>query len=222
MSLPKCQHRVHDCLIGFAASFWLHYNYILVLLYEPATYLGDPRHPHESLYQSQYLLYCLQAAKSYFTTLLALPVEGFQYRSFASSAELVTVIVTTARILLLEAEGWDLELARQTLDFPGVLDSLMGQFNALIPLRKNKLGQLGLSREIDNAEDDTDDNLVKYVIKLQSIKKWFEARVASLNPLAAGSDDSAAFLPVGWEDSLGKDNQFWLGLLGNDAWDFNF
>lgn len=206
----------------FKASFWLHYNYILVLLFEPATYLGDPQHPHEALYQCQYLLYCLQAAKSYFTALLSLPVDGLMHRTFASSAELVTVLVTTARVLLLEAEGWDLQIARQTLNFPGTINSLISQFNVVIRSQRAKFARLGLTEPANSSEEDKDDNLAKYVLKLQSIKNWYEARAASLSPQTVTADDFATYLPPGWEDSIAQDNQFWMGLLGNDAWNFNF
>jgi hypothetical protein len=155
---------------GTTATLWLHYNYVLVRLYEPATWPSatanassttassslfaseaqQQQQQHHAFLRSQCLLYCLQAAKAFLTVLLSSPAGGgaasssssssasslsgstpehlLLARPFVVAAELVHVLVTASRLLLLRADHWDLGLARQTLDLLAALDQLTALF----------------------------------------------------------------------------------------------
>lgn len=209
------------------ATFWLHYNYTLVRLYEPATWLpSPPTEPNASFLRCQCLLYCLQAARSFFNVLLTSTAEDLLSRAFVSSAELVGVLVTASRLLLLDADDWNHEIARQTLDLSSILEQLVAAFTAAGLVRKQQYaldgggaGSGGL-RDDDSGEED-EDLFTKYVNKVKWIKVWFDSRVGG----GVASDDHGGggdILPDIWALEENAGNQFWLGMMGNNFWDIDF
>ncbi|KAI0164548.1 hypothetical protein GGR52DRAFT_582239 [Hypoxylon sp. FL1284] len=201
--------------------FWATHNYVLVRLYLPASYHSLPPDGFAAECQIQSMLHCLQAARSYFTTVLSVGPEGFLFRSFTSFAELVFVMVASSRLLLVEIEGWDLAEARQILDLPSTLDSLISTFKGVISLRNQRAAEaaatFGVSIVPDNAGDEKDDRWNKYAMKVEWIKNWFEAQL--LGGSGIPGDPNA---PYEWP----KENQiltpFMFGLLGDDRWNIEF
>ncbi len=166
----------------------------------------------------QCLLYCLQAGKSYFSTLLSLPTEGWLYRPFVSSAELLSVVITMSRLLLLDAEGWDLNLARQTLDLAAVSQSLIEQFQVASALLYERLGRQAPDGSGELVEEDM---FLKYAGKMDFIRNWFIARIAGEASMAP-SELEQGLLPEDWSLLANGDNQLWLGLLPQGNWHLNF
>ncbi|KAH8671233.1 hypothetical protein BX600DRAFT_509921 [Xylariales sp. PMI_506] len=198
------------------ASFWLHYNHALVRLYEPATWIPTPPVAgQDSFCQCQCLLYCLRAAESFFNALLTSSPEELLSRSFVSSAELVDVLVTTSRLLLLETTDWDLEAARRTLDLPSIMDQMMAMFTSASLLRKQRALESGAGPE-DNPDVEKEDPFIKYVNKVKWIKSWFQGRLVAKGVLVPQEQDQTLLDLWSRDDNSG--NQFWMGLLGNNSW----
>ncbi|KUI59059.1 hypothetical protein VP1G_06304 [Cytospora mali] len=201
------------------ASIWLHYNYALIKLYEPATCLQD-RSGDTSSHRSQCLHYCLQAVTSFFAAMISLPARSLLYRPFVAFAELVSAIVAASRLLLLEAEGWSVEEARQTLDLPGVLGAFIAQFETVNTLEKQRRQshQQSVSGADRGGTDAADEETVweEYIEKLNAMKKWYGTNAGTPGPFYPTEVVSEGPPEDHWASLEGTGDQFWLGLLGND------
>src|SRR3569833_2687898 len=189
----------------------MHYNAVLVRLYEPATYLSSP--PLSTCnYRSQCLANALQAAKAYFETFLAQPAEELLFRPFVAYAALIALITSSSKLLLLRADGWDLTEARRTLDFSVVMAQLLD--------RMRQAGVLARQRAGGDLDPESQSVLDKQVAKLSFVKGWFDIRVAGETTSAAPTAAEAAELPADYDIFQQQDNLVWLGLLGYASWDF--
>ncbi|KAI1084940.1 hypothetical protein F5B20DRAFT_520336 [Whalleya microplaca] len=206
-------------------TFWTSHSYVLVRLYLPATYLSPSTDEVTLQHQLKCMQYCLKAAKSFFTTVLSMNIEGIFLRTFASFAEILFVMIAASRLLLLEVQGWDLVEARRTLDFPAILESLISAFKSAISLRNQRAAEaaatFGIMPTPDNLGDEKDDRFYTYIKKLQGIKSWFETELSrgSRSPVESSQQADG---PNGWSREIQPWNQFTLGLLGNESWDFDF
>lgn len=204
--------------------FWAMHNYVLVRLYLPASYLSPPSDKVAAEYQLQCMLYCLQAARSFFSTILSIGPEGFLFRSFASFAEILFVLVGASRLLLVEIEGWDLDEARRIFDFPSTLESLVSTFKVVINLRNQRAVEaaatFGVSLVPDNSGDEKDDRWFKYATKLEWIKNWFEAQLSGGSGIPG--DPDAASGPFNWSEENQTLSPFMFGFLGDDNWNIEF
>lgn len=204
--------------------FWAMNNYVLVRLYLPASYLTPPSDKTAADHQLQCMLYCLQAARSFFATILSIGPEGFLSRAFASFAELLFVLVAASRLLLVEIEGWDLDEARRMFDFPSTLKSLISTFKAVISLRNQRAVEaavtFGVSLTPDNSGDEKEDRWYKYATKLDWIKTWFETRVSG-GPEIPGEPQEMSG-PTGWLHGNQTLSPFMFGFLGDDNWNLDF
>ncbi|KAF9882407.1 hypothetical protein CkaCkLH20_00443 [Colletotrichum karsti] len=101
---------------------WMQYNALVVQLYETAT-IGGTSTP---LYRTTCLLDCLAAARAFYAAFVSMPPERFLYRTSATICQAQAVVTATTRLLVLEAEGWDLESARASLDFLDIAEQIAG------------------------------------------------------------------------------------------------
>ncbi|XXH03353.1 hypothetical protein Hte_009751 [Hypoxylon texense] len=204
--------------------FWAMHNYVLVRLYLPASYLSPPSDKVAAEYQLQCMLYCLQAARSFFATILSIGPEGFLFRSFTSFAEILFVLVGASRLLLVEIEGWDLDEARRIFDFPSTLESLVSTFKGIINLRNQRAVEaaatFGVSLIPDNSGDEKDDRWFNYATKLGWIKNWFEARMSGGSGIPG--DPNATGGPSNWSQENQTLSPFMFGFLGDDNWNIEF
>ncbi|KAI1762585.1 hypothetical protein GGR53DRAFT_500812 [Hypoxylon sp. FL1150] len=204
--------------------FWALHNYVLVRLYLPASYLSPPSDAVAAEYQLQCILYCLQAARSFFATILSIGQEGFLFRSFTSYHEILFVLVAASRLLLVEIDGWDLDEARRIFDFPSILESIISTFKGIINLRNKRATEAaatyGVSLTPDNVGDEKDDRWFKYAIKLEWIKNWFEAQLSG--GFGIPGDPDAENGPVNWSQENQTLSPFMFGFLGDDNWNMEF
>ncbi|KAK3946003.1 hypothetical protein QBC46DRAFT_349276 [Diplogelasinospora grovesii] len=205
---------------------WIYYNYVLVRLYEPATYLQSPPPPEHNTRRRQCLALCLQAARAYFSSLLALSETFFVYCTFVDMAKLLSVILTTSRLLLLddvtEAEGgWDTAVARQTIDLPAVLEQLIQRFRGAqaIVRQKNAPPESATASPIEGP-----DVWDKCIEKTEFIKNWFVARVAGEHPSVAPNMLEQALFHEDWSfaTTSQQTGQSFLGLLPKGSWNIDF
>lgn len=209
--------------------FTLHYNYLLVRLYEPATFLHEI--PEEggapSTYRSQCLRSCLFAAKSFFDILFTLPPTGYLYPSINFTEQITFVMVITTRLLLLETQEWDVHFARMTMNFLSVVDRLVQRLDASEAERIRAVGvfvaEMGI--EASAAEIATSGRIADISNKMRYIRTWFEKRV--------NKDELPDQLSQEWPVEelgnrgarafgIGANGPIWMtGLLSNSAWNFD-
>ncbi|KUI72520.1 hypothetical protein VM1G_08403 [Cytospora mali] len=201
------------------SSVWLHYNYALIKLYESATYLHD-RSGDTISHISHCLHYCLQAVTSFFAAMISFPARSLLHRPFVTFAELISAIVAASKLLLLKAEGWSVEEARQILDLPGVLGALIAQFETVNTLEKQR--RQSHQQSVSGADRDktgaADEGTVweEYIEKLSVIKMWYETNAGTSGPVYPTKVVSEGHPEDHWALLEGTGDQFWLGLLGND------
>ncbi|KAI0842461.1 hypothetical protein F5Y06DRAFT_284609 [Hypoxylon sp. FL0890] len=204
--------------------FWAMHNCVLVRLYLPASNLSRPTDEVAAHHQQQCMLYCLQAARSFFATVLSMGQEAFLFRTFASFSDMLFVLVAASRLLLVEIEGWDLEAARQTLDLPATLQGLISIFRSMITLRNQRAAEaaatFGVDLTPDTSDDEKNDRFSRYAAKLEWIKNWFEAQL-SRGPGVLGEPHPCSG-PSNWAPENQAWNPFMFGFLGDPNWNIEF
>ncbi|KAI1099232.1 hypothetical protein F4804DRAFT_322439 [Jackrogersella minutella] len=205
--------------------FWNIHHYILVRLYLPASRLSTPPDEVAAQHQRQCMLYCLQAARQFFSTVISVGAEAFLYRTFVAYSEILFVLVGASRLLLVEVEGWDLDKARRMLDLPATLESLISTFKAVAELRNKRAEEaaatFGVGFTPDTADDEMNDRFNKYNMKLSWIKSWFEAQVLSTTPQIPGELQTLSSLGA-WAPENQAWSPFIFGFLGDPHWNIEF
>ncbi|KAI1453677.1 hypothetical protein F4805DRAFT_469884 [Annulohypoxylon moriforme] len=203
--------------------FWTMHHYILVRLYLPASNLSQPSDAIAAQHQRQCMLYALQAARQFFATVLSIGPEAFLYRSFVTYSEILFVLVGASRLLLIEIDGWDLNKARQMVDLPSTLESLVKIFKDVANLRDQRAAEaaatFGVSVTPNIEQDELDDRFHHYGTKLTWIKNWFEAQVLKGSQISSEPQMSEA-------NTWAPENQVWtpflFGFLGDPNWNIEF
>lgn len=178
------------------------------------------------LYRSQCLFNCLNAANTYFKTLFSLSPEIHLYRTFASAEHIQFVIVLTTRILLLESDGWDLDIARMTLNFPLILDRLISQLKQASEIAKQRVTKFVGDTRADIGDEVTGGKFAKYVRKLEWIKSWYSSKVMGETAALAeippwfGLEDENIF-DMSWFNPVASDTTWAYGLSGHSVWNFD-
>ncbi|KAK9438673.1 hypothetical protein VB005_06820 [Metarhizium brunneum] len=210
--------------------FTLHYNYLLVRLYEPATFLHEI--PEEggapSTYRAQCLRNCLFAAKAYFDVLFTLPPSQYVYQSITFTEQITFVLVITTRLLLLETSDWDVHFARVTVDFLSVVDRLVQRLDASEAERVRAVGRFVAEMGVDATPPEVaaEGRVADIARKMRWIRTWFEKR-------ADKGGVGASQVPQEWPVEelenrgarafgMGANGPVWFtGLLSNSAWNFD-
>ncbi|KAI0144220.1 hypothetical protein F4776DRAFT_611269 [Hypoxylon sp. NC0597] len=204
--------------------FWAIHNYVLVRLYLPASNLSRPTDEVAAHHQRQCMLYCLQAATSFFATVLSMGPEAFVFRTFTSFSEMLFVLVAVSRLQLVEIEGWDLKEARKMLDLAATLQGLISNFRSVVNLRKQRAaeaaGAAGVNLAPDTSDDEKNDRFLKYATKLEWIKNWFEAQLSG-GPAVPG-EPQAGSGSSNWAPENPAWNPFMFGFLGDPDWNIEF
>ncbi|KAI2624858.1 hypothetical protein GGR54DRAFT_538529 [Hypoxylon sp. NC1633] len=201
--------------------FWTMHSYVLVRLYLPALNVSPPSDEMVAQQQKQCMVYCLDAARTFFTTVLSIPPEGFLVRSFVSFFEMFFVLTAASRLLLIEIDGWDLAEARESLDLLLTLERLIAVMKTIFNLRKQRIldsaDATGMRRPPDNLGDEKKDRFYHWAIKLEWMKNWFEAQMSG-GSSAVGEQQAAN----DYLSSEGQWNPFMFGWLGDEKLDIEF
>lgn len=164
-------------LAGHSQMFELYRLYLLVRLYEPAIIVAC--HPDEGVSQFVYLLICLrnclEAMKSFFELFLGSPVEMVMRRSIITVDQALYVMLQASRLLLIEIPDWDVQSARQTLDFSAVLDRMIACFEEAEELRKRDIKKFVGPTGEEESDDDAS-SVTRIAKEIRWLKCWFEAK----------------------------------------------
>ncbi|CAJ2503142.1 Uu.00g105360.m01.CDS01 [Anthostomella pinea] len=203
---------------------WTVQSIALLRLYLPVTYLRPTAEEGVSQRHLQCMLYGLQAARTFFTTVASLGAIGLLYCPFPVLADWTYAIGASSRLLLVSTDGWDLDHARRTLDLPFFLDDLIAKMTAASQLRNEKVAEntalFPSSFAQDTPEDEEEEeSYKKYANKIRVIKAWYEERIS------APVEDPPQPHHAGVSEPLEQTrvlNQFFMGLLGYDSWNMEF
>ncbi|UPL01409.1 hypothetical protein LCI18_012343 [Fusarium solani-melongenae] len=202
--------------------FQLYHQYTLVRLYEPAVMVAD--HPDEGVAPFVYLLICLRncldAIRSFFDLLLSSPPEDILKRSIVTTDQAAFVMVLAARLLLIDAPGWDPMAARQTLDLSVVLGKIQAHVEKAEAQHMKAMQEFAsvagdMLSEEENAEEST---LGELATNTRLLKEWYETRLEGEH--ADKMPSMHGFL-VEARDGETEEGMTRLGGLLNDiAWNF--
>lgn len=212
--------REHQQFVLFSAI----YNHALVRLYLPASNLSPPSDMVAAQEQRGCMLYCLQATKSFLDTIQSISPEGFLYRTFLTFSDIFFVLVAASRLLLVEIEGWDLDEARATIDFPSTLESIISKFMVVVSVQEQKVAEAAAAQGVKlppkNPKDEEENSFSKYATKLEWIKNWFEIHVST--GCAVSNDTQTMNGPSYWAPENQTWNPFMFGFLGDDNLNIEF
>ncbi|KAI0016186.1 hypothetical protein F4780DRAFT_798565 [Xylariomycetidae sp. FL0641] len=199
------------------ALLWCTHSFTITRIYYPATYMLSPADERLAELQVQCMMSSLQAANTYFATVLAVSADTYSYCAFTALADLTFMVVAVSRLLLVDLDGWDLPRARRLFDFSDVLDRLVARFIAARDARDRKIAETAAAFPATFAApaDDKDDPFPKYIAKLQRIKAWVEEQMAAPTQPDIGVPND--YTPV-TQDRVKK---HFFGLLG-DSWNVDF
>ncbi|KAI0601380.1 hypothetical protein F4775DRAFT_582245 [Biscogniauxia sp. FL1348] len=204
---------------------WLTQLSILSRLYLPATYMIAETEEALS-HQLQCMLSGLQVAQSFFSTLFSLGSERLLRCPFIALTDLALVIVATARLLLVDIDGWNLEDARKKLDFVSTLDKNIELLTATKRLSDERAAETTATYPSSFAqntpEDEANDPWIQYIERITTIKIWYEQQISATVGGTREPQETDRHPALGSLTNTQSWNHFFLGLLGNDSWNFDF
>ncbi len=243
-SLPHCSP---DQIDHFARYFDLTRQYLLVRLYEPATYLGDlpegdPGGPQHH-YRATALRNCLVAANAFFETVTNVPATSARFQALAAPGQTGFVMVICSRLLVVDAPDWDAAAARRRLDFSGFLAKIVGRLQVAEQRRRVNVEHFVRETRVLGVTQEELDEPGRYAgtsHKTSFIKAWYENRLQQMDEAAAaaatagGGQVAAPPLPAEpmyieetllgrpWHRLAGNAGPRWfVGLLEGSAWNFD-
>ncbi|KAJ6789416.1 hypothetical protein PWT90_03646 [Aphanocladium album] len=235
--LPHCSP---DQIDHFARYFELTRQYLLVRLYEPATYLGDlPEHgsdPSQHTYRATALRNCLMAANAFFETVTSVPPTSARFQALAAPGQTGFVMVICSRLLVVDAPDWDAAAARRILDFSGALAKIVGRLRVAEQRRKVNVEHFVRETRVNGITQEELDEPGRYAgtsQKTSYIKAWYENRLRQLDETPDGAARAApspsepmyieeTLLGRPWHRLAGNAGPRWfVGLLEGSAWNFD-
>jgi hypothetical protein len=148
---------------------------------------------------------CLLATKSFFDSFFQIPISIYTMLPFSVWSQFACAIFTASKLVLLDCLDWDLEQAREVLDFP----TIVGEVSKLF--QESSFLTFG-----ENAGDEDDNLLLRYSERLYWVKEWFEAKAAADAPPKAPNTGNEVALNFGDAANgylLNSDDDFWQEFM---------
>jgi hypothetical protein len=148
---------------------------------------------------------CLLATKSFFDSYFQIPPSIYTMLPFSVWSQFSSAIFTASKLLLLDCLDWDLEQAREALDFPTIVGEASKRF------QESSFLTFG-----ENAGDENDNMLLRYSQRMHWVKGWFEAKFAAdtLSKAPNSGDEAVLNLEVASSGYLfSSDDDFWQEFM---------
>lgn len=236
----KLPHLDNEVIEDLERFFRQRYYYLLVRLYEPATYLADM--PSDSTGPSPYrttaLHNCLMAAKSFFDAIFETNNYNTRFHILSSGGQCGFVMTICTRLLITDAPDWDATAARRVLNFTDTLSRILGRLEDSERRRKAEVEQFVRENGFTATAEElaAPGRFMSTAIKTRCIKGWYESRLEEVEKMTASpsSEQGMEILPgrpiffgrTPVDRQLlalsGNDSPRWfVGLLENSAWNFD-
>src|SRR5436190_1091810 len=89
--------------------------------------------------QSESMQHCLEASRMLARMVKSFSPDGMMRAPFTTLTDLFSMFIGTSRLLLLEVDGWDLKVARKSIDVEAVLDDMMDKLTRGSKAKAEKL-----------------------------------------------------------------------------------
>ncbi|KAI0878126.1 hypothetical protein GGS24DRAFT_444532 [Hypoxylon argillaceum] len=103
---------------------WSLHHSALIQLHLPMTY-AFPDGEASSQLQLECMKYCLEASRTFVSMAKSFSPDGFLYAPFTTLTDMISMLIATSRLLLVEIDGWDLKKARQSIDLKTAIDEIL-------------------------------------------------------------------------------------------------
>lgn len=216
----------------FHITYALHYQYLLVRLYEPATYLkpsaDEPSHPPS--YRVESLQNCLRAVREYYDIIQRLPELFLRCMPVTQIAQVTLVLVISTRLLLIDGgPNYDIKAVHKLLNFESTLDDLIYRLKLVENDRLRVLDEFARNTGMPATFEDDSGVASKFADTAKKtgwIKLWFREKMAEKS--AEQETTSTSSTPLDWSNTAldglsvdGKPPVWFGGLLENNLWNFD-
>ncbi|KAI3334141.1 hypothetical protein F4824DRAFT_468857 [Ustulina deusta] len=160
---------------------WTLHNNAIVQLHLPMTYVA-PESEGASRVQLECLQHCLQASQRLVDMVKSFSPDGMLYAPFTTFADLISMLIATSRLLLVNINGWDLKKARQSVDLKTVINELIGKVTMANKIKVAKVAEAAVanpsSYKPDGPEEDNQNRLHIFMKLLESVRSWLDSQGA--------------------------------------------
>lgn len=148
---------------------------------------------------------CLTAVRTFFNRWLELPNLVYANLPIVAWAQAVNAIMATSRLVLLDRPDWDLEYAREVVNFSENLEKVA-----------SRIEDATSTLFAENRGADAEGALLRYAQRVRWVKGWYEGRVAAESqPI----NEEQVVVPLGEDvimsnDFMNLDDMFWQDFVG--------
>ncbi|KAI1355077.1 hypothetical protein F5Y01DRAFT_270765 [Xylaria sp. FL0043] len=163
---------------------WTLHNSAIVQLNLPMTYV-IPDSEAASRLQLECLQHCLQASRAFVDRVKSFSPDGFLHAPFTTFTDLVSMLIATSRLILVNVEGWDLEKARQTIDLKTIINEILAKVALANQVKAAKVAEAAVaspsSYKPDGPGDEKQNRMHVFVTLVESIRDWLDSQGAFLS-----------------------------------------
>jgi len=150
--------------------------------------------------------------QSFFDIFLCLPVDLILRCSIVTVDQVLFVMLQASRLLLVDIPDWDVQSARQTLDFSAILNRVVAHFEEAEELRKSEM-RIFAAFTREEVRKDAISNIARITKEIQWLKAWFEAKAHERHM------EAASLVELGEDTSEDQITPKWsVGLLDEMPW----
>ncbi|KAI0535403.1 hypothetical protein GGR58DRAFT_479188 [Xylaria digitata] len=154
----------------------LHHN-ALIQLHLPMTYVVPESEETERL-QLECMQYCFQASQKFVSMAKSFSPDGFLYAPFTTLTDIISMLIATSRLLLVEVDGWDLKDARKNIDLKAAIDEVTGKLSVAHKVKAERLAAAAVahpsSYKLDGLDEEKNDKVRIFVKIIDSIGSWLD------------------------------------------------
>ncbi|KAJ2974536.1 hypothetical protein NUW58_g8628 [Xylaria curta] len=161
---------------------WSLQHSALLQLHLPMTY-AVPDSEGTSHLQLECMQHCLQASHAFATMAKSFCSDGFLYAPFTTFVDLVSMLIATSRVLLLDVDGWGLKNTQQRFDLRTAIDDVVVKLTSATEVKAKRVAAAAASNPSsyipDGPDEEKHDKLRIFMRLVESIRNWVESHNAS-------------------------------------------
>ncbi|KAF2973060.1 hypothetical protein GQX73_g614 [Xylaria multiplex] len=155
----------------------LHHN-ALIQLHLPMTYIV-PESEQTLRLQLECMKYCFQASQKFVSMAKSFSPDGFLYAPFTTLTDIISMLIATSRLLLVEVDGWDLDEARKNINLKSAIDEVAEKLSVADRVKVERLEAAAVahpsSYKPDGSDEEKNDKIRTFVKIIDSIGSWLDS-----------------------------------------------
>ncbi|KAI0402192.1 hypothetical protein F4802DRAFT_576852 [Xylaria palmicola] len=156
---------------------WALHHGALIQLHLPMTY-AIPDSEQSTRLQLECLQHCLRASRTFVSMVKSFSPDGFLYAPFTSLTDILSMLIATSRLLLLDIDGWDLKEARQSIDLRPAMDELIAKLTEAGKIKAERVAAAAAANPSsyvpDGPDEQKQDKLHVYGKLVESMRDWLD------------------------------------------------